>query len=92
MAHTSEERRRLLSRINRIEGQVKSIRTALENNRECATVLQQIAACRGAINGLMVEIIDGEIRFHVLSRNAKVDSREARAAEDLVEILHRYIK
>jgi len=92
MAHTSEERRRLLSRINRIEGQVKSIRTALENNRECATVLQQIAACRGAINGLMVEIIDGEIRFHVLSKNAKVDSREARAAEDLVEILHRYIK
>jgi FrmR/RcnR family transcriptional regulator, repressor of frmRAB operon len=92
MAHTSEERRRLLSRINRIEGQVKSIRTALENNRECATVLQQIAACRGAINSLMVEIIDGEIRFHVLSKNAKVDSREARAAEDLVEILHRYIK
>jgi DNA-binding FrmR family transcriptional regulator len=92
MAHTSEERRRLLSRINRIEGQVKSIRTALENNRECASVLQQIAACRGAINSLLVEIIDGEIRFHVLSRNAKVDSREARAAEDLVEILHRYIK
>ena len=92
MAHTSEERRRLLSRINRIEGQVKSIRTALENNRECASVLQQIAACRGAINSLLVEIIDGEIRFHVLSKNAKVDSREARAAQDLVEILHRYIK
>jgi DNA-binding FrmR family transcriptional regulator len=92
MAHTSEEQRRLLSRINRIEGQVKSIRTALENNCECATVLQQIAACRGAINSLLVEIIDGEIRFHVLSKNAKVDSREARAAQDLVEILHRYIK
>ena len=92
MAHTSEERRRLLSRINRIEGQVKSIRTALENNRECASVLQQIAACRGAINSLLVEIIDGEIRFHVLSRNSKVDSREARAAENLLEILHRYIK
>lgn len=92
MAHTSEEQRRLLSRINRIEGQVKSIRTALENNSECGTVLQQIAACRGAINSLLVEIIDGEIRFHVLSKNAKVDSREARAAQDLVEILHRYIK
>jgi DNA-binding FrmR family transcriptional regulator len=92
MAHTSEEQRRLLSRINRIEGQVKSIRTALENNCECGTVLQQIAACRGAINSLLVEIIDGEIRFHVLSKNAKVDSREARAAQDLVEILHRYIK
>ena len=92
MAHTSEERRSLLARVNRIEGQVKSIRSALENNSECATVLQQIAACRGAINSLLVQIIDGELRFHVLSKNARVDSREARAAQDLVEILHRYIK
>ncbi len=92
MAHTVQERRKLLARVNRIEGQVKSIRTALEQERECATVLQQIAACRGAINSLLVEIVDGEIRHHVLSKAAKVDSPEARAAEDLVEILHRYIK
>ena len=92
MAHTVQERRKLLARINRIEGQVKSIRTAVEEERDCAGVLQQIAACRGAINGLLVEIIDGEIRYHVLSKAAKVDSREARAAEGLVEILHRYIK
>jgi DNA-binding FrmR family transcriptional regulator len=57
-----------------------------------ANVLQQIAACRGAINSLLVEIIDGEIRFHVLSKNSKLDSREAQAAESLVAILHRYIK
>jgi len=86
MAHTIQERRKLLARVNRIEGQIKSIRTALEEERECATVLQQIAACRGAINSLLVEIVDGEIRYHVLSKAAKVDSREARAAEDLVEI------
>ena len=92
MAHTIQERRKLLARVNRIEGQVKSIRTALEQDQECATVLQQIAACRGAINSLLVEIVDGEIRYHVLSKAAKVDSREARAAEGLVEILHRYIK
>jgi DNA-binding FrmR family transcriptional regulator len=92
VAHTVAERRRLLARVNRIEGQVKSIRNALENDSECASVLQQIAACRGAINSLLVQIIDGEIRFHVLSKNAKIDSREARAAQDLVEILHRYVK
>jgi DNA-binding FrmR family transcriptional regulator len=92
VAHTVAERRSLLARVNRIEGQVKSIRTALENDSECSSVLQQIAACRGAINSLLVQIIDGEIRFHVLSKNAKIDSREARAAQDLVEILHRYVK
>jgi DNA-binding FrmR family transcriptional regulator len=75
-----------------LQGQLESIRSAIAEERDCSDVLQQIAACRGAINSLLVEIIDGEIRFHVLSRNSKFDSREAKAAENLVEILHRYIK
>jgi FrmR/RcnR family transcriptional regulator, repressor of frmRAB operon len=54
--------------------------------------LQQIAACRGAMGGLLAEIIEGEIRFHVLTKNTRADSREMKAAENLVEILHRYIK
>lgn len=92
MAHTVEEKRKLLARVSRLQGQLEGIRVAIEKEHECVTVLQQIAACRGAINSLLVEIIDGEIRFHVLSKNAKLDSREAKAAESLVEILHRYIK
>ena len=92
MAHTTEEKKKLLARVNRVQGQLESIRAAIEEEKDCSAVLQQIAACRGAINSLLVEIIDGEIRFHVLSKNSKVDSREARAAENLVEILHRYIK
>jgi DNA-binding FrmR family transcriptional regulator len=92
MAHTTEEKKKLLTRVNRLQGQLEGIRVAIEEEQECASVLQQIAACRGAINSLLVEIIDGEIRFHVLSKNSKMDSREAKAAENLVEILHRYIK
>jgi len=92
MAHTTEEKKKLLARVNRVQGQLESIRAAIEEEKDCSVVLQQIAACRGAINSLLVEIIDGEIRFHVLSKNSKVDSAEARAAENLVEILHRYIK
>jgi DNA-binding FrmR family transcriptional regulator len=92
MAHTAAEKKKLLARVNRIQGQLEGIRVAIAEEQECTSVLQQIAACRGAVNSLLVEIIDGEIRFHVLSKNSKVDSREARAAENLVEILHRYIK
>jgi len=92
MAHTTGEKKKLLARVSRLQGQLESIRSAIEEERDCADVLQQIAACRGAINSLLVEIIDGEIRFHVLSKNSKLDSREAKAAENLVEILHRYIK
>jgi DNA-binding FrmR family transcriptional regulator len=92
MAHTVEEKKKLLARVNRIEGQLQSIREAIEEERECADVLQQIAACRGAVNGLLVEIVEGEIKFHDLSKDAKVGSRESKPAESLVEILHRYVK
>jgi DNA-binding FrmR family transcriptional regulator len=92
VAHTESEKKALLVRVNRIQGQLESIREAIEGEKECADVLQQIAACRGAVNSLLVQIVEGEIRFHVLGKNARVDSREAKAAENLVEILHRYIK
>jgi DNA-binding FrmR family transcriptional regulator len=92
MAHTTQEKKQLLARIHRVQGQLEGVRVAIDQEQECAEVLQQIAACRGAINSLFAEIIEGEIRFHVLSRNSKVDSREAQAAENLVEIVRRYIK
>ena len=40
----------------------------------------------------MAEIIEGEIKCHVLSPNAKANSSEAQAADQLVEVLRRYIK
>lgn len=92
MAHTAREKKTLLARVNRIQGQLQSIRDAIEEEKACPEVLQQIAACRGAVNSLLVEIVEGEIRFHVLGKNARVDSKETKAAENLIEILHRYIK
>ena len=92
MSHTAEEKKKLLARVNRIQGQLQSIRKAIEEEAACENVLQQIAACRGAVNSLLVEIVEGEIRFHVLDASAKADSKQAKAAANLVEILHRYIK
>src|SRR5258705_436989 len=65
MAHTTEEKKKLLTRVNRLQGQLEGIRVAIEEEQECASVLQQIAACRGAINSLLVEIIDGESPWEV---------------------------
>ena len=63
MSHTSGEKKKLLVRVNRIQGQLQSIRKAIEEDAACENVLQQIAACRGAVNSLLVEIVEGEIRF-----------------------------
>ena len=92
MAHTPDEKKKLLTRLNRVQGQLQSIRQGIEEDRPCEEVLQQIAASRGAINSLLVEIIEGEILFHVLDKNAKLDSKQVKAADNLVGILRRYVK
>ena len=63
MAHTIREKTKLLARVRRIRGQVEAIERALEAEVGCADVLQVIASVRGAMNGLMAEVMEDYIRF-----------------------------
>jgi len=92
LSHTKKDKENLLARTRRIRGQIEAIEKALEDDDACASILQQIAACRGAINGLMGELMEGEVRDHVLSPNAKPDSDRARAADQLIQVLRTYLK
>jgi len=92
MAHTVEEKKRLLNRVRRIMGQVAAIEKILDQEGECAEVLHNISACRGAMDALMAEVIEGHIRFHVLPPNGKATGEQKRAADDLVNALRAYLK
>jgi DNA-binding FrmR family transcriptional regulator len=93
MAHTIEEKKKLVHRIRRILGQVGAIEKALQREEvECAEVLHTIAACRGAMDSLMAEVIEGHIRFHILPRTLPASDGQLRAADDLVSALRTYLK
>ena len=92
MAHTTKAREKLLNRVRRIKGQVNGIEQALQANDDCSKVLQTIAACRGAINGLMAEVLEGHVRFHVVDSNRKQTAEQAEATEELIELVNRYLK
>jgi FrmR/RcnR family transcriptional regulator, repressor of frmRAB operon len=92
MAHTSRNKTKLLNRINRIRGQLNGIAKALEEDRDCGEVLLTLASCRGAMNSLMAEILEGHIRFHLLPADAKPGSEETDAAEELIAVINRYLK
>jgi DNA-binding FrmR family transcriptional regulator len=92
MAHTQRNKEKLLIRIRRIRGQVDAIERSLESEQECAGVLQLMAACRGALNGLMAEVMEGQVRFHVLSPGQRKNSPEAQAAEELIDVIRAYLK
>jgi DNA-binding FrmR family transcriptional regulator len=92
MAHTTKDKEKLLIRVRRIRGQVDAIERSLDSDQECSDVLQLMAACRGALNGLMAEIMEGHVRFHVLAPNQRKNSSEAQAAEELIAVIRTYLK
>ncbi len=59
---------------------------------ECSDLLQLITAARGAMNGLMAELLEGHIRFQVLDPGQKTSSEQALAADELVDIIRSYLK
>jgi DNA-binding FrmR family transcriptional regulator len=53
--------------------------------------LQLVASCRGALNGLMAELIEGHLRFHVLDPNQKTHPSQLEAADELMAVVKRYL-
>lgn len=92
MAHTIRDKEKLLNRIRRIRGQIDAVERALDQERDCSSILQTIAACRGAINGLMAEIIEGHMRLHVLDPDRRPTSEQAKAAQVLIDVVKTYLK
>ncbi|STD23783.1 transcriptional regulator [Enterobacter asburiae] len=72
MSHTIRDKQKLKARTSKIQGQVAALKKMLDEPHECAAVLQQIAAIRGAVNGLLREVIKLNILFmKVKNRNEK---------------------
>lgn len=91
MSHTITGKKRLLSRVRRIKGQTEALERALSDEVECQAILQQIAAVRGAVNGLMVEVLEGHIREHLGQPDIEPTQREKDMAV-LATTLRSYLK
>ena len=92
MVHVVRDRVKLLNRARRIRGQVSAIEGLLQEEADCEKVLQTIAACRGAIDGLMAEVLEDHVRFHIVGPDVDPESEQARAAEQLIDLVRSYLK
>jgi FrmR/RcnR family transcriptional regulator, repressor of frmRAB operon len=92
MAHTIRDKKKLLNRVRRIKGQMAAVEKALEQEKDCSAILLTIAACRGAINALMAEIIEGHIRLHVADPDRQPTTKKARATQELIDVVKAYMK
>ena len=92
MSHTIREKQKLMNRVRRIRGQTEAIERALDDELGCEKVMHLIAGCRGAINGLLAEVIKDHIRTHLVGREKEPGALREDAVDQLVEVVHSYFK
>lgn len=81
--HTNQK---ILNRIRRLQGQINSVHGAVTSEEvSCIAVLQQVAAIRGAVNGLMNELVENHLKTHVLE--GEYNEKEL---ENFLAILKKY--
>ncbi len=82
------DRDKLVARARRIRGQIEAVERALTNEEDdCADTLQLLAACRGAINSLMAEVMEDHIREHIGGAKASQE-----VTNDVLAIVRAYLK
>lgn len=88
MGHLHQDKK-ILNRVKRLQGQINAVEQALlQPEAGCIEVLQQAAAIKGAVNGLMNELIEAHLRHHVIA-GAEAAVNEEELAEFL-KLLKRY--
>jgi DNA-binding FrmR family transcriptional regulator len=91
MAHTIKDKAKLLTRVRRIRGQAEGLEKALNSDGDCVAILQQIAAIRGAVNGLMSQVLEGHLREH-LGPDITDATQHAKDMDEVVAVLKSYLK
>jgi DNA-binding FrmR family transcriptional regulator len=89
--HTPEEKKRVLARVRRVRGQLDALERALEEGADCGPVLQQIAAVRGAINGLMAGVLESHLREEFAHLDAGSETSQ-KSIDEVITLVRSYLQ
>ncbi|MFW2035023.1 metal/formaldehyde-sensitive transcriptional repressor [Acinetobacter junii] len=88
MSHLHHDKK-ILNRVKRIQGQITSVEKSLTDpESSCIEVLQQVAAVKGAVNGLMNQLIVQHLKEHVLKDAEHINEEEI---QKFLALLQRYL-
>ena len=93
MPHSPHEKKKAITRLRRIRGQAEALERAVAQGTECGLLLQQLAALRGAINGLMSEVLESHLRETFTHHGAKPSAKSVRAGlDETLALVRSYLK
>ncbi len=90
MTHHDREKVKLLHIVKNMRGELDAVERALTADEDCVGQLMLLAAVRGGINGLMGEVLETHIRFHLVDGAKEQIAPEL--AEDLIDLVRAYLK
>lgn len=87
MGHLHQDKK-ILNRVKRLQGQMRAVEESLlQEEHRCIDVLQQVAAIKGALNGLMNELIETHLQHHVITDPNAIDQQQL---EEFLKLFKRY--
>lgn len=90
--HTIRHKQKLLARVRRLKGQIEAVERALESDAGCEAVLHLIAGARGAMAGLMAEVVEDHVLTHLVDAETYPGALNQDAAEQLLDVVRAYLK
>jgi DNA-binding FrmR family transcriptional regulator len=91
MPHLSGDNTKLIQRVRRLRGQLEGVERMLTEGKGCYEILQSVAACRGAFNGLTRQMMLEHLDHH-LARNPEASESVRDASMEMKSILESYLK
>ena len=86
---TEKEKKKLINRLKRIEGQVRGVERMLENDEYCPDILIQVSAINCALNSFNKVLLAEHIRTCVLD---DIKSGKNETVDELVTTLQKVMK
>lgn len=87
--HSDKTKRNLISRLNRIEGQIRGVKGMIERDTYCDDVLNQIAAIQSALNGVGKLLLENHLKSCVVDR---IHAGEHEVIDELLVTVNKLMK
>lgn len=87
----SAEKKQLVNRLRRVEGQVRGVQRMVEQDAWCPDVLNQVAAIRAALDGVALRLAEGHVR-HCMADGAGDARRREEMTAELMHALGRLVR
>jgi hypothetical protein len=84
------EKKNLIHRLHRIEGQIRGIQKMIQEDRDCLDIITQVSASLSALENVSLIILEQHIKGYL--KNIKKNSKEEESIDLLVEVIKRVLK